>query len=489
MLWTAILCGVKVLSSIDVRIPFRVQSLNHFLGRYPGSSVIVIDRENRISRVSTTFLRVTNYCAMELDGIPCRDILRGYDSLQDLDQATLDGHDPPRLPVIEVRLKSGEWVSSEVMAIQVINEESAYHYILYLPGFSKQNVSILQRFSDSFMRHVNLGVMLFDTSERLVEISDMACTILGYNRSCIINKKIDELYAHLPDMIRLVSPSLFSGAVLRNHAVHWYNENSRYELLVDSNVLRDESEKIVGAYVIMKDMSNLRSLEAQLHRSDRLAMIGQIAAGTAHEIRNPLTSLRGFIQLLLSSMEIKNLEREVGYLKIMINEIDRINDLVNEFLLLGKPKDVQYRPTSIGKTVRNILPIIESEANLYGITVEYVSRPELPLVIADSELLKQVFLNICKNAIEAMENNNGVLSIVERIDEHKNVHIEFHDTGPGIPHYMMDKIFDPFYTTKENGTGLGLAVCQRIIHDMGGQIRVRSKGYGTTVTITLPYIE
>src|SRR5690606_25708315 len=122
-------------------------------------------------------------------------------------------------------------------------------------------------------------------------------------------------------------------------------------LLVDSNVLRDESEKIVGAYVIMKDMSNLRSLEAQLHRSDRLAMIGQIAAGTAHEIRNPLTSLRGFIQLLLSSMEIKTLEREVGYLKIMINEIARINDLVNEFLLLGKPKDVQYRPTSIGKTV------------------------------------------------------------------------------------------------------------------------------------------
>ena len=441
--------------------------------------------------MSTSFLQVTDYSAVELQGVPYHDVVRGYGSPHELFMACASNvEETPKLPMIEVKFKDGKWVKSEVLAAQIVTGNDTLQHILFFPNFSrKKHVSILQRFSDSFMRNVNLGVMLMDTHGRLVEISDMACTILGHSRSCIINKKVDELFAHLPEEHRLVTHSLLNGAIVRNHAVRWYNDKHQYDLLVDSNVLRDESGKIVGAYVIMKDVSNLRSLEAQLHRSDRLAMIGQIAAGTAHEIRNPLTSLRGFIQLLESSLEGKDMEKEVGYLKIMKNEIDRISELVNEFLLLGKPKDVHYRPTSIAQTIRNILPIIESEANLHGITVSYVPSPDQPLVIADSELLKQVFLNICKNAIEAME-NSGSLQIVERIDEHQYIHIEFHDTGPGIPHFLLDKIFDPFFTTKENGTGLGLSVCQRIIHDMGGQIRVQSEeGKGTTFTVSIPFHE
>jgi len=433
---------------------------------------------------------VSDYAAVELQNLSYDKVIRGYDSLQDLYLAcSSDDEETSSLPVVEVKIKNGDWIGSEVVVGKIVGNHPALHYMLYLPNFSKKkgDLSILQQFSDSFMRQVNLGVMLFDTNGRLVEISDMACTILGHNRSCIINKTIEELFAAVPEEHRLVNPSLLDGKIVRNHAVHWYNDHHRYEMLVDSNVLRDESEKIVGAYVIMKDVSNLRSLEAQLHRSDRLAMIGQIAAGTAHEIRNPLTSLKGFIQLLQSSLETKHLDKEVGFLAIMKNEIDRIHELVNEFLLLGKPKDVRYRPTSVAKTIRHILPIIESEANLHGISVLHVAESELPPVIADSELLKQVFLNICKNAIEAME-NSGSLTIVERIDEH-HIHIEVQDTGPGIPNYLLDKIFDPFFTTKENGTGLGLSVCQRIIHDMGGQIRVRSKSFGTAFTISIPYHE
>ena len=111
----------------------------------------------------------------------------------------------------------------------------------------------------------------------------------------------------------------------------------------------------------------------------------------------------------------------------------------------------------------------------------------LPEVIADNELLKQVFLNVCKNGIEAMP-DGGVLTISERVDTNeRNVCVDIHDTGSGIPLFVIDKIFDPFFTTKDTGTGLGLSVCQRIIHDMGGTIRVASKGFGTTFTITIPY--
>jgi nitrogen-specific signal transduction histidine kinase len=234
-------------------------------------------------------------------------------------------------------------------------------------------------------------------------------------------------------------------------------------------------------------VSNLRSLEEQVQRSDRLAMIGQIAAGTAHEIRNPLTSIKGFLQILKNSLSEKGMDKELSYTEIMLDEINRINGLVSEFLLLSKPKDTVFYKVNISTVINEILPIIRNEAILHNVTVEYESKPSLPEIVADRELLKQVFLNICKNGIEAM-GEGGTLTIREKVDrEEGRVCVDIHDTGPGIPAFLIDKIFDPFFTTKEEGIGLGLSVCQRIIHDMGGVIRVKSKGFGTTFTISIPF--
>jgi PAS domain S-box-containing protein len=476
----------ELLYSTELRLPFHLQSLLHVVGNYPTISFLMFDGSGNLARASALFLQTAEYTADELHGRPYTDIIRGFDSLQDLYLACARlESDALNFPVIEVKTKGGEWTATEAFAVQALSGGQAQYTLLYLPHFKKNRPSILQQFSDSFMRNVNLGIMVFDTNYRLVEISHMACEILGHKRECLLNKPIDQLFESSSGDFQLVISSLLGGTVVRNHPVLWQNGARRYDLLIDSNMLRDTSGAIAGAYIIVKDVSNLRSLEAQLHRSDRLAMIGQIAAGTAHEIRNPLTSIKGFIQLLQSALESRNLEREVGYLSIVQSEIDRINELVNEFLLLGKRKDTSYRPTSVAQTIHNILPIIMSEANLHSITVNYLVADNLPPVHADSELLKQVFLNICKNAIEAME-ENGVLTIVERLSDDQMIHIDIHDTGSGIPEYLMDKIFDPFFTTKENGTGLGLAVCQRIVHDMGGQITVSSGTGGTTFTISLP---
>jgi signal transduction histidine kinase len=228
-------------------------------------------------------------------------------------------------------------------------------------------------------------------------------------------------------------------------------------------------------------------LEQQVQRSDRLAMIGQIAAGTAHEIRNPLTSIKGFLQMMHTTFQEKQMDKEQEFTQIMLTEINRINELVNEFLLLSKPKNITYDEVDVTAVLREILPIINNEALLYNVTIQYESVEPLPKVVADRELLKQVYLNICKNGIEAMV-DGGNLTITERVDEEeKKIHIDFHDTGPGIPVFVIDKIFDPFFTTKPNGTGLGLSVCQRIIHDMGGTVRVSCKGFGTTFTVSIPY--
>jgi signal transduction histidine kinase len=311
--------------------------------------------------------------------------------------------------------------------------------------------------------------------------------ILGIVKNNAVNRPMDEIFAAVPIEHRIVQRTLLDGLVARNHAISWTNNEVRYELLMDTNVLRDEQGRIAGAYVIFKDVTNLRSLEQQVQRSDRLAMIGQIAAGTAHEIRNPLTSIKGFLQILGQTFSDKEMEKERGFTQIMLSEIDRINELVSEFLLLSKPKDITYDRVGIPVVLNEILPIINNEAILHGVTVHYESQEELPMVVADKELLKQVYLNLCKNGIEAMI-DGGELTIAERVDEEaKVIQIDFHDTGPGIPVFLIDKIFDPFFTTKVSGTGLGLSVCQRIIHDIGGTIRVSCKGYGTTFTVSIPY--
>lgn len=401
------------------------------------------------------------------------------------------GHGPELFHPVLVRTGTGTDITRliSVHRIQSPHIEPGQYLICLHEDSLAQRPAVFRQFSDRFMKDVNLGIMLIDADYRLVEISDMACRILGMEREAILNRPVDEVFRAVPPEHQPVQRTLLDGLTVKNHAFSWTNNQERYELLMDTNLLRDETGSVVGAYVIFKDVTNIRSLEEQIQRSDRLAMIGQIAAGTAHEIRNPLTSIKGFLQVLKKSMKTHELEREYEYTEIMLSEIDRINELVSEFLLLSKPKNSKYHPIDVSAVIRDILPIINNEAILHDVTVHYEAALNLPPVLGDRELLKQVYINICKNGIEAMA-DGGILTITERLDEEEElIQIDIHDTGPGIPGFLIDKIFDPFFTTKEDGTGLGLSVCQRIIHDLNGSLRVSSKGYGTTFTISLPYVK
>ncbi|WP_234340156.1 PAS domain-containing sensor histidine kinase [Gorillibacterium timonense] len=391
---------------------------------------------------------------------------------------------------IMLRGKAGNGFETSITTERIVDvKEEREWFLLGFPDLLRDpNLNLLQQFAGAFMKDINLGVLLIDPSYCLVDISDTACRILGFPRENVIGKPIEKIFASLPAEHQIVDRSILDGVIVRNHAASWMNNEERYDLLLDSNVLKDHEGRTVGAYMMFKDVTNLRSLEEQVKRSDRLAMIGQIAAGTAHEIRNPLTSIKGFLQVLNNTFHDKGMEKERSYTEIMLTEINRINDLVSEFLLLGKRKNVSYHEVELQTTLREILPIIHNEAILHNVNVYYEAIESCPKVIADRELLKQVFLNISKNGIEAMS-DGGNLTIGIRTDtEDRFVLVEIRDTGPGIPNFLIDKIFDPFFTTKSEGTGLGLSVCQRIVHDMGGTIRVSSKGFGTTFTVCIPYM-
>lgn len=457
--------------------------------------MVLINSEEVIVDCDSVFCRWFGYEKKEIVGEHIGQFLVG-DSLYLVEKDIIEPNSN-KLPIVLAKTKNNQIVESQYSLFEVnLNSERTTrrrsHYILILHDLKNRQLrtSINQLFPGTFMKDVNLGVLIVDMDFILRDISDMACKILGVERELVLAKTMEEVFFNVPIEHQLVQRTLLEGQVVRNHAISWTNNHKRYELLMDSNLFKDDCGETLGAYIIFKDVSNLRSLEEQVMRSDRLAMIGQISAGTAHEIRNPLTSIKGFLQILNNSLRNKGMDKEHQYTEIMLDEIDRINNLVSEFLLLSKPKDTSLSKVDFSTVIREILPIINNEALLYNVTVQYETKYNLPFVLADRELLKQVCLNISKNGIEAMGDGGGILTLIENVDtEQGRVYIDIHDTGPGIPAFLIDKIFDPFFTTKEKGTGLGLSVCQRIIHDMGGSIRVSSKGFGTTFSISVPYTD
>jgi PAS domain S-box-containing protein len=471
-----------------IKLPLTQAEMHQFMEQHP-TPIFHADSAGNIVSANSALCAACGYDKDTLIGSPMKLLIEDDSFI-----AGLYGGSPETemqmFHRIQVRARSGKLLGSRACAYRIESPHIGDNqYMIYLYENEIDRPAVFRHFSYTFMRDVNLGILLIDADFRLVEISDMACRILGLEREKVLNRTLDEVFRSVPAEHQLVQRTLLDGLTVRNHAVSWTNDQTRYELLMDSNLLKNERGQVVGAYVIFKDVSNIRSLEAQVQRSDRLAMIGQIAAGTAHEIRNPLTSIKGFLQVLSKTLLTKDMHREYEYTEIMLSEIDRINELVSEFLLLSKPKNSVYQHVDVSAVIRDLLPIINNEAILHNVTVQYESNPNMPPVLADRELLKQVYLNICKNGIEAMT-DGGVLTITERLDEaEERIHIDIHDTGPGIPSFLIDKIFDPFFTTKEEGTGLGLSVCQRIIHDLQGTLRVSSKGYGTTFTISLPYVK
>lgn len=232
---------------------------------------------------------------------------------------------------------------------------------------------------------------------------------------------------------------------------------------------------------MVRDITAQKSQTAELiQKSDKLSLVGQLAAGIAHEIRNPLTSLRGFIQLLGYKSE-DNKE----YCDIMLSELDRINLIVGEFLILAKPHMVNFSNKDINSIIRHVGTLIGTQAIINNIHIDYQLAKSLPAIPCEENQLKQVIINLIKNAIEAMPTGGTITVETGQRDSH-HIYIKITDEGKGIPEEMLSKLGEPFYTTKEHGTGLGLMVCYKIIENHLGHLNVSSKkNEGTSFEIVL----
>jgi signal transduction histidine kinase len=229
-----------------------------------------------------------------------------------------------------------------------------------------------------------------------------------------------------------------------------------------------------------------KSLPAALERAEKLAAMGKLAAGLLHEIRNPLTSVRGFIQLLAEKRGTSG-DREREYLDVVLSEIDRVNEIIRNFLYLARSGEFRPVPVKLDRVVKDILLVVENQAVLKGIEIVSECAADTPSVMADSEQIKQVLHNLILNAFQAMS-GGGKLTVRLSTDTTPGwVRLEVTDTGLGIAPEHFSRLGEAFFTTKEEGTGLGLAISYRIIEDHQGRIEVLSEeGKGTTFLIKLP---
>lgn len=332
--------------------------------------------------------------------------------------------------------------------------------------------------------HISDGVITIDKNGMITGFNRGAEEITGSLAEEAKHHRFEEIFSKEQTILGALKETLVAGREFKDVKVKLIDREQRTRhVLVSTRILRDRGDHALGVMLTFRDITMLELLEEQIRQSEKLAVIGELAAGTAHEIRNPLTSVKGFIQLLDRKYDQNAPEKE--YIRIILSELDRVNEIIREFLLLSKPGLPNLGPVDVNSALEDIRTLMCSDALLHNIDLEF-ALSEGPIVCElDEEQIKQVFINVIRNSFEAI-GLNGKLQIGVRIVD-KMCEVWFSDNGPGIPKEYQSRIFEPFFTTKEEGTGLGLTVSFRIIQNHGGFIHIDSEeGKGSTFRIRLP---
>lgn len=462
---------------IAFHLDMDFNQLKYWMRRF-SRAVMIVDDRGIILDVNSPFQRLVQLKNHEIKGKSCTQFLTIPAKLE-------WGRNQMQWLKGKLRCGGANMIKTDIQMLTGNDDHRSYHVLTFYPVTPFENIAA------QLISNIHLGIVLLDERNCVLEINRAASDYLGIERNDALHQPLAGALARmdLPKGVaeRLTALLSTSAQDRRQMEVEQKGKGAVQNLSITVHPVNDRASGFRGRYLIIENVTEIRSLEKQVRRNNRLATIGQIAAGTAHEIRNPLTSIKGFLQVIGHKLKENGQYKEQGYIEIMLKEISRISNLVGEFLLLSKPRDVHLQTVSVIKVLKEILPIIKNEAILHNVQVNIEKNlSSLPMVVADGELLKQVFLNLCKNAIEAM-GDGGVLTIRLTAEDSENkVVVDIVDMGPGIPVHLMERIFEPFFTTKENGTGLGLSICQQIMKEIGGFIRVSSGEMGTTFSVHLP---
>lgn len=349
-----------------------------------------------------------------------------------------------------------------------------------------QTLANLRALHERIVESIRSGLITTDLEGNIFSFNAAAGEITGYTPDEMLGQSVYSLFGDISHSIDLSLATIGEGEQQPRFEADLITPEG-FAVRIGYGITRlfSEENHTTGLIITFQDLTEIRSMEESVRRKDRLAAVGRVGAGLAHEIRNPLGAMRGAIQVLQSNTPPESVQADL--MDIILRESDRLNSIITNFLSYAKPKIGKLVETDICESIKDTMTLLRHSPDVSPKHELVEELPQNPIFIsADTTQLKQVFWNLARNAIQAMP-NGGLLRIgVENIPNNR-VKIVFQDTGSGMSPEQVEQLFEPFSNSTSGGTGLGLSIVYQIIRDHNGTINVRSlEGEGTTITIELP---
>lgn len=338
---------------------------------------------------------------------------------------------------------------------------------------------------ESFIENNVDSILIFNLDREVVHVNKAFENTFGWEKEELLGLHLYELPFFpaevLEEIKELEGNAKQNELILEMETARCRKDGVILDVALSKFPIYDAEGNMDGWSVIVRDITEWKKSQLVLQNSEKLTVAGQLAAGIAHEIRNPITVIKGFIHLIKSGFGDKE-----EYFAIMESECERIEQILSELLVLAKPHSIKLGPADLQHIMKQTVTLLHTQAIMNNVEIVTEFERGLAGVYCDENQMKQVFINFIKNAIEAMQ-KGGTLTIQIQTSDDDHLLVRFVDEGTGIPKEMLRKMGQPFYTTKENGTGLGFMVSKRIVENHSGQVRIESEwNKGTTIEITLP---
>ena len=347
-----------------------------------------------------------------------------------------------------------------------------------------QTLRTMQTYTQHVVDSMANGLISLDAQGGIVTVNRQACRMFGLSSGEEAQGKplSDIMTLHDVDLLKTLAQG---ERLLEKELSATTAAGQTLPLSISASALRGDAGEHLGAVLLLRDLSDVKALQEQVQRTERLASVGRLAAGVAHEIRNPLGSLKGFLQYFQRKLPLN--DQDKAYLSVMMNEVDRLNTVVSNLLEFARPKEPVFEDAQIADMLDHVLTLLHRDCEAKRLRLFREWPDALPLIRLDHDQITQVLLNILLNAIQATEPGGEIHVSAAILNEINMLEIAVRDTGAGIAADDLPHIFDPFFSTKKQGNGLGLAIAHTIIEQHRGEMLVDSeRGRGSTFRIRLP---
>lgn len=348
---------------------------------------------------------------------------------------------------------------------------------------ARRSLAEVRAYSDQVVGHLPMGLVATNEAGRVAAFNETAERILEKHHRHVVGAPAEAVLP--PELWGVTEALVDKHTIVEQDMECGIGASVSVPLRVSASVVRREGGAFLGYVLIFRDLTDVRRLEQEVKRSQRLAAVGRLAAGVAHEIRNPLSSIKGFATYFKE--RLRDAPEDQDTAKILIQEVERLDRVIGQLLEFARPSQLTTAPVAVSDLIQRSLRLIEGDARARGVRLKSIIPETLPDINVDADRISQVLLNLYLNAIQAMEEGGTMTVAVSRDETREVTKIGVRDDGPGIPAGDRERIFDPYFTTKPDGTGLGLAIVHKIIEAHGGEIDIQSSpGRGTKVIVVLP---